>query len=100
MSRFVKMFLRDRLKETARLAGLGKHPAWDDHIDDLGLDGRQTSGRRPIAGDRLSAFVCIRLPRVHREQKISARVTVAEQLVIQLRTLTLRTLHRKPLSHD
>ncbi|MBV8279308.1 MAG: hypothetical protein JO170_29160 [Verrucomicrobia bacterium] len=37
MSRFRKMFLRDRLNQTAQLAGFGKHPAWDDHIDDIGL---------------------------------------------------------------
>jgi hypothetical protein len=37
MSRFRKMFLRDRLSQTAQLAGFGKHPAWDDHIDDIGL---------------------------------------------------------------
>jgi hypothetical protein len=37
MSRFRKMFLRDRLNQTALLAGFGKHPAWDDHIDDIGL---------------------------------------------------------------
>ena len=37
MSRFRNMFLRDRLNQTAQLAGFGKHPAWDDHIDDIGL---------------------------------------------------------------
>jgi hypothetical protein len=37
MSRFRKTFLRDRLNQTAHLAGFGKHPAWDDHIDDIGL---------------------------------------------------------------
>ena len=37
MSRFRKTFLRDRLNQTAQLAGFGKHPAWDDHIDDIGL---------------------------------------------------------------
>src|SRR6516225_7447947 len=37
MIRFRKMFLRDRLNQTAQLAAFGKHPAWDDHIDDIGL---------------------------------------------------------------
>ena len=37
MTRFLKVFLRDRLDQTVQLAGFGKHPAWDDHIDDLGL---------------------------------------------------------------
>lgn len=37
MSRFRKIFLRDRLNQTPQLAGFGKHPAWDDHIDDIGL---------------------------------------------------------------
>jgi hypothetical protein len=37
MSRFRKIFLRDRLNQSAQLAGFGKHPAWDDHIDDIGL---------------------------------------------------------------
>jgi hypothetical protein len=37
MTRFLKIFLRDRLNQTVQLAGFGKHPAWDDHIDDLGL---------------------------------------------------------------
>jgi hypothetical protein len=37
MTRFLKSFLRDRLNESVHLAGFGKHPAWDDHIDDLGL---------------------------------------------------------------
>jgi hypothetical protein len=37
MTRFLKVFLRDRLDRAAQLAGFGKHPAWDDHIDDLGL---------------------------------------------------------------
>jgi hypothetical protein len=37
MTRFLKIFLRDRLNESVHLAGFGKHPAWDDHIDDLGL---------------------------------------------------------------
>jgi hypothetical protein len=37
MNRFLKIFLRDRLDQPIRLAGFGKHPAWDDHIDDLGL---------------------------------------------------------------
>jgi hypothetical protein len=37
MNRFLKTFLRDRLDQSIQLAGFGKHPAWDDHIDDLGL---------------------------------------------------------------
>ena len=37
MNPFLKVFLRDRLDQAAQLAGFGKHPAWDDHIDDLGL---------------------------------------------------------------
>ena len=37
MTRFLKSFLRDRLNQSAQLAGFGKHPAWDDHIDDFGL---------------------------------------------------------------
>lgn len=37
MTRFLKIFLRDSLPRAVQLAGFGKHPAWDDHIDDLGL---------------------------------------------------------------
>jgi hypothetical protein len=37
MTPFLKVFLRDRLHQLAQLAGFGKHPAWNDHIDDLGL---------------------------------------------------------------
>jgi hypothetical protein len=37
MNRFLKIFLRDRLNQSLQLAGFGKHPAWDDHIDDVGL---------------------------------------------------------------
>lgn len=37
MTRFLKVFLRDRLEQRFLLAGFGKHPAWDDHIDDLGI---------------------------------------------------------------
>ncbi|MBV8101775.1 MAG: hypothetical protein JOZ31_21740 [Verrucomicrobia bacterium] len=37
MTRFLRIFLRDRLDQSVQLAGFGKHPAWDDHIDDLGL---------------------------------------------------------------
>jgi hypothetical protein len=37
MTRFLKIFLRDRLNQSIQLAGFGKHPAWDDHIDDFGL---------------------------------------------------------------
>jgi hypothetical protein len=37
MSRFLKIFLRDPLGGRIHIAGFGKHPAWDDHIDDLGL---------------------------------------------------------------
>ena len=43
MSAFYKSFLRDGtgwLRRGARvhLAAFGKHPGWDDHMDDLGLD--------------------------------------------------------------
>jgi hypothetical protein len=38
MSRFLKVFLRDRLSARMQVAGFGKHPAWDDHIDDIGLN--------------------------------------------------------------
>src|ERR1700676_5225526 len=37
MSRFLKVFLRDPLGAKIQVAGFGKHPAWDDHIDDIGL---------------------------------------------------------------
>jgi hypothetical protein len=37
MSRFHKAFLQTPLNGTTRFAGFGKHPAWDDHIDDIGL---------------------------------------------------------------
>lgn len=39
MSRFNKVFLRDRLGGRAYLAAFGKHPAWNDHV---GLIGAQT----------------------------------------------------------
>ena len=38
MSRFLKVFLRDPLSARIQVAGFGKHPAWDDHIDDIGLN--------------------------------------------------------------
>lgn len=38
MTRFFKVFLRDQLKGRMPVAGFGKHPAWDDHIDDIGLE--------------------------------------------------------------
>ena len=38
MTRFQKVFLRDPLHGRVILAGFGKHPAWDDHIDDIGLE--------------------------------------------------------------
>src|SRR5262249_7473370 len=38
MTRFLKVFLRDPLRGRVLLAGFGKHPAWDDHIDDIGLE--------------------------------------------------------------
>jgi hypothetical protein len=38
MTRFPKVFLREPLNGKVHVAGFGKHPAWDDHIDDLGLD--------------------------------------------------------------
>jgi len=37
MTRFLRIFLRDRLNQSIQLAGFGKHPGWDDHIDDFGL---------------------------------------------------------------
>jgi hypothetical protein len=37
MSRFLKIFLRDSLSGRIHIAGFGKHPAWDDHLDDIGL---------------------------------------------------------------
>jgi hypothetical protein len=37
MTRFLKVFLRDPLGGRIHVAGFGKHPAWDDHIDDIGL---------------------------------------------------------------
>jgi hypothetical protein len=37
MTRFFKAFLRDRLEGRVHAAVFGKHPAWDDHIDDIGL---------------------------------------------------------------
>ena len=38
MTRFSKVFLRDQLGGRRYVAGFGKHPAWDDHIDDIGLE--------------------------------------------------------------
>lgn len=38
MSRFLKVFLRAPLTAGIEVAGFGKHPAWDDHIDDIGLN--------------------------------------------------------------
>jgi hypothetical protein len=38
MSRFLKVFLREPVDRKVHVAGFGKHPAWDDHIDDIGLD--------------------------------------------------------------
>jgi hypothetical protein len=38
MTRFSKVFLREPLNGKIHVAGFGKHPAWDDHIDDIGLD--------------------------------------------------------------
>jgi hypothetical protein len=38
MNRFPKVFLREPLNGKVHVAGFGKHPAWDDHIDDIGLD--------------------------------------------------------------
>jgi hypothetical protein len=37
MTRFGKVFLRDRLDRKVHLAVFGKHPAWDDHVEDLGV---------------------------------------------------------------
>jgi hypothetical protein len=38
MSRFLKVFLREPTGAGIRLAAFGKHPAWDDHLDDIGLN--------------------------------------------------------------
>jgi hypothetical protein len=38
MSRFLRTFLRDPLDGRVHFAAFGKHPAWDDHIDDIGLN--------------------------------------------------------------
>jgi hypothetical protein len=38
MTRFFKVFLRDQLHGRVHVAAFGKHPAWDDHIDDIGLE--------------------------------------------------------------
>jgi hypothetical protein len=45
MSRFSKKFLREgegmfsrKTKPTIHLGAYGKHPGWDDHIDDIGLE--------------------------------------------------------------
>ena len=38
MNRFPKVFLREPLNGKVHVAGFGKHPAWIDHIDDIGLD--------------------------------------------------------------
>jgi hypothetical protein len=37
MTRFLRVFLRDAPSTRIQVAAFGKHPAWDDHIDDLGL---------------------------------------------------------------
>ena len=37
MTRFAKAFLRERLEGKIHVAVFGKHPAWTDHIDDLGV---------------------------------------------------------------
>ena len=38
MTRFPKIFLREPLNGKVHVAGFGKHPAWHDHIDDIGLN--------------------------------------------------------------
>jgi hypothetical protein len=38
MSRFERHFLREHLNGRVLVAAFGKHPGWDDHISDLGLD--------------------------------------------------------------
>jgi hypothetical protein len=38
MSRFLKVFLREPVDAGIQLAAFGKHPAWDDHLDDIGLN--------------------------------------------------------------
>lgn len=37
MSLFTRDFLCDKLNGEVQVAVFGKHPAWDDHIDDIGL---------------------------------------------------------------
>jgi hypothetical protein len=37
MTHFARVFLRERLDGRIHLAAFGKHPAWIDHIDDLGV---------------------------------------------------------------
>ena len=37
MTRFLRLFLRESLSARIQIAAFGKHPAWDDHIDDIGL---------------------------------------------------------------
>ena len=37
MTPFAKAFLRDSLEGKIHVAVFGKHPAWTDHIDDLGV---------------------------------------------------------------
>jgi hypothetical protein len=37
MNRLGKHFLRDSLNGKTHVGGFGKHPAWDDHIDDIGV---------------------------------------------------------------
>ncbi len=41
LKKFVKRFVpkrRDFLSERVHIAAFGKHPGWDDHIDDIGLE--------------------------------------------------------------
>jgi hypothetical protein len=38
MSRFLKVFLREPVSAGIQLAAFGKHPAWDDHLADIGLN--------------------------------------------------------------
>ena len=37
MTRFLRVFLRDAPSGRIQVGAFGKHPAWDDHIDDIGL---------------------------------------------------------------
>jgi hypothetical protein len=57
MTRFFKVFLRDQLKGRMPVAGFGKHPAWDDHIDDIGPQVPGTISRP--ASNPLSSIIAL-----------------------------------------